>query len=51
MTTDIVRQEIATSARTIVAKVGTRVLTHADGTLNYGRIEQLAEELNALMET
>ena len=51
MTTDIVRQEIATSARTIVAKVGTRVLTHADGTLNYGRIEQLAEELNALKET
>ncbi len=47
---DLLRQEIAAAATTIVVKVGTRVLTHADGILNQERIEQLAEELNALIE-
>jgi len=32
----------------IVVKVGTRVLTHADGTLNEERIAALAEELNVV---
>lgn len=45
--TDIVRQEIASFSHTIVVKVGTRVLTRDDGTLNDQRIAQLAEELHA----
>jgi glutamate 5-kinase len=39
------RQQITVAAHTVVVKVGTRVLTQADGTLNYERIEQLAEEI------
>jgi glutamate 5-kinase len=49
--TDLLRQEIASAATTIVVKVGTRVLTHADGTLNQDRITRLAEELNAVKES
>lgn len=45
---DLVRQEIASTAARIVVKVGTRVLTHADGRLNEERIASLAEEVNAL---
>ena len=47
---DLLRQEIATAATTIVVKVGTRVVTHADGTLNEDRIARLAEELHSLIE-
>ena len=46
---DCLRQEIACLATTIVVKVGTRVLTHADGRLNEDRIAQLAEELHDVM--
>jgi len=42
------RQQVTTTAHTVVVKVGTRVLKQADGTLNYRRIEQLAEELQKL---
>jgi len=49
--TDLLRQEIAATATTIVVKVGTRVLTHENGTLNEQRITQLAEELNSINET
>jgi glutamate 5-kinase len=49
--TDLVRQEIATAAHTIVVKVGTRVLTGAGGLLNEDRIAALAEELHQLMTT
>jgi glutamate 5-kinase len=49
--TDLVRQEIATAAHTIVVKVGTRVLTGAGGLLNRERVESLAAELHQLMET
>ena len=49
--TDLLRQEIATQADTLVVKVGTRVLTHADGTLNEQRIAGLAEELHAVLQT
>jgi glutamate 5-kinase len=48
--TDLLRQEIAATATTIVVKVGTRVLSHENGTLNEQRITQLAEELNAINE-
>ena len=44
--TDLLRQEIAAVAETVVVKVGTRVLTHPDGTLNEDRIAILAEELS-----
>lgn len=46
--TDLLRQEIAAAATTIVVKVGTRVLTRTNGTLNEERIAQLAEELSAI---
>ncbi|MGQ9504457.1 MAG: glutamate 5-kinase [Thermogutta sp.] len=51
MGTDIIRQEIATEAGTIVVKVGTRVVTHADGRLNEQRIQQLAEEIHWVRQT
>ncbi|MDP6554347.1 MAG: glutamate 5-kinase [Pirellulaceae bacterium] len=51
MMTDLLRQEIAATATTIVVKVGTRVLTHEEGTLNEQRITQLAEELSSINET
>ncbi len=44
--TDLVRQEIATAAHTVIVKVGTRVLTGADGRLNQDRVLALAEELH-----
>ncbi|MGO8752067.1 MAG: glutamate 5-kinase [Thermoguttaceae bacterium] len=49
--TDLLRQEIAALATTMVVKVGTRVLTRADGRLNEERIEQLAEELHGVIES
>ena len=47
---DPFRLELATAARTMVVKVGTRVLTLADGTLDYARIERLAEEIHTISE-
>jgi glutamate 5-kinase len=48
---DLTRQEVATSAHTLVVKVGTRVLTHPDGQLNQERITQLAEEISQIQQT
>jgi glutamate 5-kinase len=45
---DLVRQELFALADKIVVKVGTRVLTCADGTLNQQRIAALAEDISAL---
>src|SRR4029079_8497803 len=45
------RQQVTSAAHTVVVKVGTRVLTQADGTLNHKRIEQLAEEIHAMHAT
>lgn len=47
--TDLLRQEIAATAETIVVKVGTRVLTRGDGRLNEDRIAALAEELHKIL--
>ncbi len=47
---DLVRQEIATEADTIVVKVGTRVLTREDGQLNYDRITRLGGQISRLLE-
>ena len=47
-TTNEQRLAITAAAHTVVVKVGTRVLTLSDGTLNYPRIERLAEEIHAV---
>ncbi len=49
--TDLLRQEIATAATTMVVKVGTRVLTRSDGQLDEERIAQLAEEIHQVLST
>lgn len=49
--TDLLRQEIATAAETVVVKVGTRVLTLPDGRLDEQRIAVLAEELHEILES
>ena len=48
---DLVRQELAATARLIVVKVGTRVLTREDGTLNTEQIKSLAEQIQRLRES
>lgn len=48
---DLLRQEIAATATTLVVKVGTRVLTDATGRLDSQRVEQLAVQVNAVMES
>jgi glutamate 5-kinase len=48
---DLLRQEIAATATTIIVKVGTRVLTRDDGQLNEDRIAQLAEQMHAILAT
>lgn len=51
MVADLLRQEIAAAATSLVVKVGTRVLTHSDGQLNEHRIAELAEEINHILST
>ncbi len=48
---DLVRHEVVLSAQTWVVKVGTRVLTGDDGTLNPARIDHLAEQISIVMDT
>jgi glutamate 5-kinase len=48
---DLLRQEIATAAHTLVVKVGTRILTGADGLLDQARVAALAEELHQVMQS
>lgn len=48
---DLLRQEIATASSTMVVKVGTRVLTRDDGTLDRGRIEELSGELHHVISS
>lgn len=47
---DPVRQEIVTNVDTIVVKVGTRVLTRDDGTLDTERVEAIGHELVRLVD-
>ena len=42
---DLVRQELSASTRLVVVKVGTRVLTADNGTLDLTRIEKLATQI------
>jgi glutamate 5-kinase len=44
-----IRQEIAERSKTVVVKVGTRVLAHEDGTLDHGRVTAIAEQIVRLM--
>ena len=46
---DPVRLELASAARLIVVKVGTRVLTGPDGLLDGGRIESLGRQIDAAL--
>lgn len=48
---DPLRQELAAAATTIVVKVGTRVLTRPDGSLDEERIASLVENLHKIMLT
>jgi glutamate 5-kinase len=48
---DPVRQEVITLAHTVVVKVGTNVLTRADGTLEPARVQGLADQLHRLRQT
>lgn len=49
--TDLLRQEIAATATTIVVKVGTRVVTRPDGRLDHRRIDRLGEELHEVIRS
>jgi glutamate 5-kinase len=46
--TNLVRQEIMTAADTVVVKVGSRVLTREDGTLDDARVAAIADQLARL---
>ncbi|WP_428306361.1 glutamate 5-kinase [Lacipirellula sp.] len=46
--TDLVRQEIMTAADTVVVKVGSRVLTREDGSLDDSRVAGVADQLARL---
>jgi glutamate 5-kinase len=45
---DPVRQEVVALARTVVVKVGTNVLTDADGMLDRDRVQSLADQVQRL---
>ena len=45
---EALRKQVTAAAHTVVVKIGTRVLTQADGTLDVPRIEQLAEEVHGI---
>jgi len=48
---DPVRQEVIAQAHTVVIKVGTNVLTRADGTLDPDQITSLADQMQRLRQT
>ncbi len=48
---DLVRQEIMTSAELVVVKVGTRVLTQSDGLLDDARVAKIAGQLAELWKS
>ena len=48
---DPVRQEITTSAHTVVVKVGTNVLTGADGRLAPDRLQALADQIERIRQS
>src|SRR6202030_3542343 len=48
---DPVRQEVIALAHTVVVKVGTNVLANADGTLDRGRLQALADQVQRIRQT
>ncbi len=48
---DLVRDDVVLSASTWVVKVGTRVLTAENGTLDPARIDHLAEQISRVIDT
>ncbi|MEX2173781.1 MAG: glutamate 5-kinase [Pirellulaceae bacterium] len=50
MSAEQLRKQVADAAHTVVVKVGTRVLTHASGTLDHDRIDCLAEEIHTVSQ-
>jgi glutamate 5-kinase len=48
---DPVRQEVVTQAHTVVVKVGTNVLTSADGRLDAERLQALADQVERIRKT
>jgi glutamate 5-kinase len=48
---DLLRQEIAAIATTVVVKVGTQVLTRDDGQLSQDRIAQLAAQIHQIVQS
>lgn len=48
---DLVRREVIETARTLVIKVGTNVLSHDDDSLDLERIAALAEQIHRVRET
>jgi glutamate 5-kinase len=48
---ELIRQEVAATATTIVVKVGTQVLTQAEGKLDEKRIHNLADQIHQVMKT
>jgi glutamate 5-kinase len=48
---DPVRQEVIALAHTVVVKVGTNVLAGADGRLDLGRLQGLADQVQRIRET
>ena len=48
---DLVRREIIETAKTLVVKVGTNVLTRDDATLDVARVAELAEQIHRVRET
>src|SRR5262245_48625550 len=47
---DAVRQEVIALAHTVVVKVGTNVLTSADGTLDPARVQALADQVQRIRQ-
>ncbi len=48
---NLLRREVIETARTLVVKVGTSVLSNEDDTLNLTRLAELAEEIHRVRET
>ncbi len=53
-TTDLpslVRREVVETAQTLIVKIGTNVLSHADDSLNIDRVRHLAEQIHLVRQT
>ncbi len=48
---NLVRREVVETARTLVVKIGTNVLSRADGSLDVDRLTNLAEQIHRIRET